>query len=289
MAGSESSTFRATKALGWFLLNVLQAVFLCAWSILWVSAALLIQVATFSQDAALFVPRRIWAPGLLWIAGARVEIRGRERVDYSVPHIFVFNHQSMADICVGFVSIPVPLRFIAKKVLAFVPFLGWFMWATGMVFVDRSKSRQAIRSLKKAGTKIRAGANIIAFPEGTRTRDGRIQPFKKGIFVVAMEARVPIVPVAVEGAYNVLPRDGYRVRPGVIRVHIGQPIDPKKYGPGQVDRLIRDVRRQMIAQHRAIGGAGGHLDDAVAPKGTQGNCDPQTEAPMRRKRWLSFR
>ncbi|OGR12423.1 MAG: acyltransferase, partial [Deltaproteobacteria bacterium RIFOXYB12_FULL_58_9] len=187
-------------------------------------------------------------------------------VDFTQPHIFVLNHQSMADICVGFVAIPVGLRFVAKKALAFVPFLGWYMWATGMVFVDRGNSRQAIRSLNKAGEQIRAGANIIAFPEGTRSTDGVIKPFKKGIFVVALNSGVPIVPVAIEGAHRVLPPGGLHLRPGLVRARIGRPIPTAGYTKADLEVLVRDVRSNLIALHRDIGGAGGDPERAVAPR-----------------------
>jgi 1-acyl-sn-glycerol-3-phosphate acyltransferase len=252
------------RAVADSLYSVLQAVVTGVWSSFWITIALLGQILTFQPRVALALARSVWAPGLLKLNRIDLEIEGGERIDYSKPHIYVLNHQSMADTCAGFAAIRTDLRFVAKEILRYVPFLGWYMWATGMIFVDRSQSAKAIRSIQRAGERIRAGASIIAFPEGTRSRDRRIHPFKKGIFRVALEAGVPIVPVALEGGADVLPADGFRPRPGVIRVAIGEPIDVTRYSVENRDRLIRDVRSALIDLHLAIGGAGGDKEDAVA-------------------------
>lgn len=258
------------KQVGWFLLNILQALFVASWSVIWITLSLLSLIVTFRPNIAFWVAREPWSRGLLWCSGAKiVEVRGRERVDFSEPHIFVLNHQSMADIPVGFRALePVPLRFIAKKALSYVPFLGWYMWAVGMVFVDRAKSVRAIQSLEAAGARIREGANIIAFPEGTRSRDGRVQPFKKGIFMVALKAGVPIVPIAVEGTLTVLPAGGFRPRPNRVRVNIGEPIETSGYTRETLVDLMREVRTNVIELHEEIGGLGGDLD-TVTPGATR--------------------
>jgi 1-acyl-sn-glycerol-3-phosphate acyltransferase len=168
--------------------------------------------------------RKIWTPPLLWAAGVQLVIEQTVPIRWDEPHIFVMNHQSMLDIGVAFVALPVNLRFIAKKELLFVPFLGWYLWATGMIGIDRSNSSKAAVSLRQAARRITHGASILAFPEGTRTRDGTIKPFKKGIFRMAQMARVPIVPVAIAGAFEVLPADSFKVSPGVVRLKIGAPI-----------------------------------------------------------------
>lgn len=245
--------------LGGRLYDLTQCVTLCVWSAFWISLALVLQVVTFRQGVALALARAVWAPGVMRINGIRWDVEGGDSIDYAKPHVFVLNHQSIVDICVGFAVIPVDLRFVAKNVLKYVPFLGWYMWATGMIFVDRERSARAIASLKRAGRKIRSGASIIAFPEGTRSRDGRIRPFKKGVFRVALEAGVPIVPVALEGSRHILPAGGFQPRPGRIRVRIGEPIDTSAYSVESRDRLVRDVRDAVIELHERIGGAGGDL------------------------------
>ncbi len=221
-------------------------------------------MVTFSQNAMLGVARHIWAPGMLWMASVKVEIDGGDEIDWSKPHVFVANHQSSLDVMVSFISLPVPLRFVAKRMFLYLPFFGIYMWAVGMIFIDRARSRKAISSMKAAGKKIRAGASIIAFPEGTRSRDGKIAPFKKGIFMVALESGVPIVPLAMEGSGKVLPPDGIHILGGNVRARIGKPILTTDYGVDRRDDLMRDVRNAMIDLHISIGGAGGEKHTAPA-------------------------
>jgi 1-acyl-sn-glycerol-3-phosphate acyltransferase len=244
---------RRVKRAGWILVNGLQAVFLCVWSAFWISAALVALAVTLRRDVPLAMARTCWAPALLKFAGARLEVDGLDQVDFRKPHVFVMNHQSMIDIPAAFVALPVNLRFIAKKVLARVPFLGWYMAATGMIFVDRSRGEQAVRSLREAGERIRAGASILAFPEGTRSPDGSILPFKKGPFVVALEAGVPVVPVAIDGAAAVLPFRGFSLRPGTIRVRVGRPIETAGIPREGRDELMRTVREAIVEMHRSLG------------------------------------
>jgi 1-acyl-sn-glycerol-3-phosphate acyltransferase len=168
--------------------------------------------------------RRIWAPGLIWCAGAKLDVRGLENVDFSRPHVFVANHISTIDIPVVFAAIPVNLRFIIKKELTYAPFVGLFAWATGMVFVDRQERKGALAVVKRVGSLSAEGQSVVAFPEGTRNRGERLLPFKKGVFAAAYHAGVPIVPVAIDGSREVMPPPSWALRPGTIRVAIGRPI-----------------------------------------------------------------
>lgn len=273
--------------LGWLLINFLQAIFLAVWTAFWITAALVVLLVTFRRDLPLQMARTCWAPGVLWGAGARVIVEGGEDVDWSRPHIFLMNHQSAIDIPVAFLVLKTPLRFIAKRVLARVPFLGWYMWATGMIFVEREKNpRDAVASIERAGARIRAGASILAYPEGTRSRDSRVLPFKKGPFVVAIESRVPVVPVAISGADQVLSSNGFRVRPGTIRVKIGAPIPTEGLGRRAREDLLRQVHAAVIDLHLSIGGPGGDRANPVAAPGKPGIPAPvesrQESPPTRR-------
>jgi 1-acyl-sn-glycerol-3-phosphate acyltransferase len=252
-AGPEESWI---ERIGYLFINLGQALFLIVWSVFWITAAIVGTLVTLDRNVALVMARRFWGPGLIWISGGRFELAPLPKVDWSRPHIFVMNHQSMIDIPLAFTAIPVNIRFVAKHVLKYVPFLGWYMWMTGMVFVNRSNRAQAVGSLRQAGERIRAGANILAYPEGTRTRDGRLLPFKKGVFVLAIEAKVPIVPIAVEGSYDVLPSDGFRVRPRTMRMKLGEPIETAHLTEADRDALMAKVHAAMSALHREVGGAG---------------------------------
>jgi 1-acyl-sn-glycerol-3-phosphate acyltransferase len=228
------------------LLNLFQLLFLAGWSALWITAALLVAVVTRNQEMALGMARRLWAPGLRWVSGARVIVEPLPDIDWARPHVFVMNHQSSLDIVVAFMVLPVNLRFVAKHVLKYVPFLGWYMWATGMIFVHRGRRGAAMGSLVEAAARVRDGASVLVFPEGTRSRDGNVQPFKKGAFVLASQAGVPIVPVAIEGSGRCFPPDGFRIRPGVIRVKLGQPIPTHGPVTDNIEDLVRRTREAII-------------------------------------------
>lgn len=251
------------------LLNVLQALLLLAWSAFWITLSGLAMVLTLNGNVPLMMARRFWAPMHWRITGSRMEVEPLPALDWSRPHIFVMNHQSALDIPCAFGALPVNIRFIAKHVLKYVPFLGQYMVMTGMVFINRSNRREAVRSLRLAGERIRAGANILAFPEGTRSRDGRILPFKKGAFVLAIEAQVPVVPVAIEGSIKVLPSDGIWLRRHPIRVKVGQPIETRGLTSRDRDALVRQVRDAIIQMNLELGGQGGDREQAHAHEGRE--------------------
>jgi 1-acyl-sn-glycerol-3-phosphate acyltransferase len=152
-----------------------------------------------------------------------------------------------------------------------VPFLGWFMAMTGMIFLNRSNHREAVASLARAGERIRAGKSILVFPEGTRSLDGLILPFKKGPFVLAVAAQVPIVPIAIEGSRRVLPSNSIALRKHPLRVKIGQPIETKGLRNADRDRLLRRVRDAIIQLHHEIGGPDS-VPEAIAERGHEGRA-----------------
>lgn len=210
------------RRIFFLFVNFVQALFFAFWMAFCVTSALVTRL--FSRRLPLVMARRMFAPPLLFFAGVRLEVSGLENVQRGQPQVFVSNHQSMMDIAVVFRVLPENLHFVLKKELLYVPFVGFFAWATGMIFVDRKNSKAAIGSLQRVGKLVREGRSIIAFPEGTRSRGQGVLPFKKGVFVSAIAAQVPVVPIALEGADKVLPSNGFKVRPGIIRVKIGTPI-----------------------------------------------------------------
>ncbi|EAU69515.1 acyltransferase [Stigmatella aurantiaca DW4/3-1] len=236
-------------------------------------------VLTLNGNLPLVMARRIWAPMHWRIAGAHLHVDPLPDIDWSRPHIFLMNHQSAMDIPCAFAALPVNIRFIAKHVLQYVPFLGWYMTMTGMIFVNRTHRRKAVQSLKQAGERIRAGKSILAFPEGTRSLDGLILPFKKGPFVLAIEAQVPIVPVAIEGSGRALPTGGIRLRRHDIRVKVGMPIETQGLTGADREALLRRTRDAIIQLHRELGGPGA-VDEAIAQQGHEGRSPlPPSTAP----------
>jgi 1-acyl-sn-glycerol-3-phosphate acyltransferase len=201
--------------------------------------------------------RANWAPNMFWVANSTLEVIDEGHVDYTKPHIFVMNHQSHMDIPAAFMSIPSNMGFVAKKELERVPLFGRVMREAGMIFVDRSDPARAIASLKAGGALIRSGVNIFAFPEGTRTTSGLIRNFKKGVFMLALEARVPIVPMSVHGAREVLPVGSFDPQGNVIKVKVGKPIPLDGYSVETRDDLIAAVRESVIQLNLDLGGQGG--------------------------------
>jgi 1-acyl-sn-glycerol-3-phosphate acyltransferase len=126
-----------------------------------------------------------------------------------------------------------------------------------------------VASLAEAAARVRAGTSLIVFPEGTRSRDNQVHAFKKGPFVIATQAGVPVVPIAITGAGKVTPKDLLHVHPGPVRVTFGRPVTAAEF-PGR-DALLREVRRQIIEMDRAAGGPGGADEPAVAARGFEGD------------------
>jgi 1-acyl-sn-glycerol-3-phosphate acyltransferase len=218
------------------------------------------------KSGGVWVGRRIWGPFLIWASRAKLVVQGGENVDPSRPTIYVSNHQSALDIPVAFVALPVNFRFVAKKSLGYVPVLGWYLMAGKHLLVERGSWISALHTLEKAAEQIRKGTSILIFPEGTRSPDGRLLPFKKGPFALALKAGVAICPVTIEGTARILPKKSWKVRTGEeIRVKIGAPIDARQYGPHERERLMQDVRGVMIAQSLELGGKGGDLKPTGPP------------------------
>jgi 1-acyl-sn-glycerol-3-phosphate acyltransferase len=195
---------------------------------------------------------KLWAHSILAAAGVRVEVGGEENVSTCPSCVLISNHQSGFDILALLLSVPASTRFVAKESLFRIPFLGWSMTAAGFIPIDRTNRTRAIRSLKKAAESVRQGRPVILFAEGTRSLDGRLAPFKRGAFHLAVEAGVPVVPVAISGSWRILPPRSSRLRSGTIRVRFASPIpveDPADDSmDARVGRLMKEVRRAMV-QH----------------------------------------
>ena len=233
------------RDLAWAAVNLAQGMALLIWLALGISVSLLLILITRRQDLALTIAGKFWAPVVLRGAGARVLIEGAENVDWSRPHVFMMNHRSLIDIPVAMSVLRTPLRFVAKSSLRHIPFLGWYVSATGMFFLGRGRGSLPLTVLRRAVRKIRSGQSVLLFPEGTRSRDGSLLPFHRGSFAIPFRAGVPILPIAVLGASAALPPDGFRVRPGVVRVRIGLPVSTTVASPEGRDRIVEQVRQQI--------------------------------------------
>lgn len=230
-------SWRAPASLAWRVVNALQLVFTLAWTAGWVCLALLLRAARVGPDPVLRMAATCWAPGLLKGGSIRLVFEGGQDIDWSRPHLLVSNHQSVIDICVLFMAVPVPLRFLLKAEMLKVPFINWYAQATGMLFLDRDSRRAGALVRRKAAALLGQGHSLCLFPEGTRSRTGALAPFKAGLLQAAIDADVPVVPVAIDGCGKVLPVRGlFRARPGTIRVRIGAPIRARQASGEPLDR-----------------------------------------------------
>jgi 1-acyl-sn-glycerol-3-phosphate acyltransferase len=154
--------------------------------------------------------------------------------------VFVANHSSIYDIPILFVALPRQLRIMAKAALGHVPFIGWHLRRSGHVLVNRRNPGAGI--FKRMQRMARSGASLIVFAEGSRTPDGRLLPFKAGIFLLAIESGLPIVPVSIEGSRNVMPKGRFMVRPATVRVTVHEPIPTRGLSRDDARGLARRVR-----------------------------------------------
>lgn len=186
---------------------------------------------------------RRWAHWLLWASGVKVEAQGIENISRERPQVVASNHASWYDVWAIAAIIPGRYHFIAKQELARIPVFGQAWKAAGHISIDRSDRSAAIRSLREAGERLREeNATVVIFPEGTRSPDGELLPFKKGAFMLAIHTGTEIVPTAVLGGRDVLPKGGWRVRPGRIIVRFGTPIPTGDETESDRDELIAHVR-----------------------------------------------
>ena len=208
-----------------------------------------VMVVTRSGDFPMWLARRAWSPVCLWLTGCR---RAVERLPAlpGGPLIFASNHESALDIWVLVEKLPRTVRFIAKRELFQIPIFGWYLRLGGHVSVDRKNHVQAVQSLHAAAARVRAGTSLIVFPEGTRSRDRRVQPFKKGPFVVAMEVGVPVLPFVLHGAREVQSRHAYIIHPGTIQVEFLEPIPVEGLSYRDRNQLVQEARGAIEAALR---------------------------------------
>jgi 1-acyl-sn-glycerol-3-phosphate acyltransferase len=167
---------------------------------------------------------RVWSRLILATSGIRVAPSGYENFDPARTYIYAANHRSLMDTPVMFAYLPVQFRILAKKSLFALPFLGWHLRRSGHLPVERDSPRAALRSLEMAAQRVREGAPVVFFPEGTRSRDGRMREFKHGAALLAIKAGVPLIPVAISGTREALKPDTLHVRPGRVRIRFGAPL-----------------------------------------------------------------
>jgi 1-acyl-sn-glycerol-3-phosphate acyltransferase len=188
---------------------------------------------------------RAWANGILKISRIQVAADGFNRLHPNAAYVFMANHESNFDIPVLMSCLQVPARWLAKTELFRIPIFGKAMRQAGYIGIDRSDRASAIASLKTAAAILRRGDSIVIFPEGTRSRDGCLQSFKKGGFVMALEAGAPIVPVIIHGTFSIMPKNRFLIRPGCVKVEIRQPVPTSAYRRSELEQLMEHIHATM--------------------------------------------
>ena len=191
---------------------------------------------------------RAWARLILLTTGVRVRVEGLERLAHDGAYVFVSNHQSIYDIPILFWALPYQLRIIAKASLGRFPVLGWHLRYTGHLLVERERAGAA--TLAQVGALMADGQSLIVFPEGTRSRDGRVGPFKRGLFLMAIDAGLPVVPVSVAGSRHVMRKGRLMTCPGSVDVVVHEPIQTRGMSRGGA-RGLADRTRDIVERKAA--------------------------------------
>jgi 1-acyl-sn-glycerol-3-phosphate acyltransferase len=189
---------------------------------------------------------RAWSWLIVKTSGVTIAVEGLEKLDSSRSYIFAANHQSIYDIPILFTSLPFQLRILSKESIGRIPFMGWHLQRTGHVLVDRERPGASV--VKKMARLVGAGHSLIVFPEGTRSIDGSVAPFKGGSFLIALQSHLPVVPVSVVGSRHVMFRGEVTVRPRHVTVIVHDPVDTAGLPRGAARQLTETVRARVASR-----------------------------------------
>ncbi len=217
------------------------SVFICIYVLL---------LSLFDRDGKLihFYATVPWVKVILWVCGVKVKVKGLENVDPDLPRIYMSNHQSYFDILAFFAGLPIDFKYILKKELMRIPLFGIAVRRGRHISIDRGNPRKAFESVQKAAEKIKSGYSVLIFPEGTRSPDGHMQPFKRGGFRLAIQSGCDVVPLAISNSHNIAAKGSLKVNKGVIAINIGKPISIKDYTKKDIDKLLVRVREAVVAK-----------------------------------------
>lgn len=216
----------------------LLSIILCFWALI---------LFLFTRDGSLLhryaaVP---WARAILFVCGVHLDVRGAGNIELEEPRVYISNHQSYFDILALLAGLPADFKFLLKQELMKIPLLGFTLGKVGYISIDRSDIRKAVNAVNEAVEKIRGGASVLLFPEGTRSEDGRLGKFKKGGFHLALKAGCDIVPVAIVRSREIVPKGSLRINRGTIFMNIGKPIPVKEYSKREIDGLMNRSRESV--------------------------------------------
>ena len=193
------------------------------------------------------LPRTVqvfWSRSVLWLLLVPIKVTGCENVDSNQSYVFVANHQSFLDVFAVYGWLPNNFKWLMKKELRKIPFVGTACAVAGHIFVDRSNPRAAMESLTYIKAQLHDGISTVIFPEGTRTKTGEMGRFKQGAFKIAMDMNLPVVPISLSGFFDAMPRNKFYVKPfSRVALHIGKPIDISQFN---------DINEAMTELHTQV-------------------------------------
>jgi 1-acyl-sn-glycerol-3-phosphate acyltransferase len=231
------------------VIYVLRYLLVALYTVIWGTLAL---VVFFDRSGrGIMWVARSWVRWILASCGVRVEVEGLENVHPTRGCIYMSNHQSVFDIVAIVHTLPVSWKFVAKRELLRIPFFGWALAAADQVIIDRSNRQASIRSLARAAERVRGGANVIMFPEGTRSRDAVLHGFKSGGFHLAIQSQAPVVPITVSGSWRITPKKSLRIESGRLSIRYGTPIPTEGLTVDDRSRLKEQVRQAILAGYDA--------------------------------------
>ena len=220
----------------WVLLNLIISVGVCS-----------IPIITFgwidpNKNISTYISR-FWAKWMVWSTGIEYNVAGLENLQFTNQYIFISNHESALDIILGVAAIPNKIIFFAKKELFNIPVFGLAMKAAGMIKIDRQNPEIAIKSVDNALNKlVKSNFSTLIYPEGTRSDTGKLLPFKKGGFILAIKSQIPVVPITILGAGEALSKGRYSINKKKVRIIIGHPILTSKMTMNDKDLLLQNCR-----------------------------------------------
>ncbi len=193
-----------------------------------------------------YYPAHYWAKCWCWLAFVRVSGRGRENITIGRSYVFVANHQSAYDIFSIYGFLNHQFRWMMKKSLERIPLVGYACRVAGHIYVDKHSPAAVRQTMETAEKRLSGGMSVVVFPEGSRTKDGHIHGFRRGAYMLAMEFGLPVVPVTVDGAYDVLPPNALLMRPGRITLTIHKPLEAGEQGH-DLQQLMEQSRQAIIS------------------------------------------
>lgn len=247
----------------------LRGIFLLAFwfaSIALVAPLMIALVVVTRNENFLYSPVRLFVRVGLALVGVRVKVTGLERLDSNQTYIFTPNHQSLIEVPLCVTYLKRNIAYLGKKEVFKYPIFGYGIRLIGVVSVDRSNTTAAVESARQATENLRRGKSYAVYPEGTRSPDGRLLPFKKGAFMMAIDAGVPVVPISISGATEIMPKAQIKVFPSTVRITVHEPISTAGYTKENIAELMQLTRQKILSALSEDEGAATGSSDAPAQR-----------------------